>query len=68
MSSVVCHQQLLQFRTSPKTSGWILTKLGRKNPYMTGDSFTILVLWVLGLAVSDINEPDYKLMSPEHYF
>ena len=32
------------------------------------DSFTILGLWVLGLAVSHINESNCKLMSPEHYF
>ena len=32
------------------------------------DSFTILGLWVLGLAVSHINESYCKLMSPEHYF
>ena len=31
-------------------------------------SFTILSLWVLGLAVSHINEPNCNLMSPEHYF
>ena len=27
-----------------------------------------LGLWVLGLAVSHINESNCKLMSPEHYF
>ena len=32
------------------------------------DSFTILGLWVLGLAVSHINEFNCKLMSPEQYF
>ena len=32
------------------------------------DSFTILGLWGLGLAVSHINESNCKLMSPEHYF
>ena len=32
------------------------------------DTFTILGLWVLGLAVSLINESNCKLMSPEHYF
>ena len=32
------------------------------------DSFTILSLWVLGLAISHINESNCKLMSPEHYF
>ena len=32
------------------------------------DSFTVLGLWVLGLAVSLINESNCKLMSPEHYF
>ena len=31
-------------------------------------SFKILGLWVLGLAVSHINESNRKLMSPEHYF
>ena len=31
------------------------------------DSFTTLGLWVLGLAVSHINESNSKLMSPEHY-
>ena len=34
----------------------------------TSDSFTIFGLWVLGLAVSHINESNCKLMSPEHYF
>ena len=34
----------------------------------TSDSFTILGLRVLGLAVSHINESNCKLMSPEHYF
>ena len=32
------------------------------------DSLTIFGLWVLGLAVSHINEFNCKLMSPEHYF
>ena len=32
------------------------------------DSFTIFGLWVLGLAVSHINESNCKLMSLEHYF
>ena len=32
------------------------------------DSFTILGLWVLGLAVSHINEPHCKLVSPGYYF
>ena len=32
------------------------------------DSFTILGLWVLGLAVSHINESSCKRMSQEHYF
>ena len=32
------------------------------------DSFTILGFWVLGLAVSHINESNCKLMSPEHFF
>ena len=32
------------------------------------DSFTIFGLWVLGLAVSHINESNYKLMSPEYFF
>ena len=36
------------------------------NPY--SDSFTILGLWVLVLAVSHMNESNFKLMSPEHYF
>ena len=31
-------------------------------------SFTILGLWVLGLAAFHINESNCKLMSPEHYF
>ena len=35
---------------------------------MFSDSFTLLGLWVLGLVVSHINESNYKLMSPEHYF
>ena len=30
------------------------------------DSFTMLGLWVLGLAVFHINESNCKLMSPEH--
>ena len=34
----------------------------------SSDSFTIFGLWVLGLAVSHINEDNCKLMSPEHYF
>ena len=34
----------------------------------SSDSFTILGLWVLGLAVSHINESNCKLTSPEHYF
>ena len=32
------------------------------------DSFTILGLWVLGLAVSHIIESNCKLRSPEPYF
>ena len=33
------------------------------------DSFTILGLWVLGLAVSHINESKLQTyMSPEHFF
>ena len=32
------------------------------------DSLTILSLWVLGLAVTHINESNCKLMSQEHYF
>ena len=36
--------------------------------YAYSDSFIILGLWVLGLAVSHINESNCKLMSPEHYF
>ena len=32
------------------------------------DSFTILGLWVLELAFSQINESNCKFMSPEHYF
>ena len=32
------------------------------------DSFTILGLWVLGLADTHINESNSKLMSPEHFF
>ena len=35
---------------------------------MPSDSFTILGLWVLGLAVSHTNESNCKIMSPEHYF
>ena len=35
---------------------------------LNSDSFTNLALWVLGLAVSHINESNCKLMSPEHYF
>ena len=38
------------------------------NPDTISDSFTILGLWVLGLAVSHINESNCKLMSPEHSF
>ena len=34
---------------------------------MDSDSFTILGLWVLGLAVSHIKESNCKIMSPEHY-
>ena len=34
----------------------------------SNDSFTILGLWVLGLAVSHINESNCKIMSPEEYF
>ena len=30
--------------------------------------FTILGLWVLGLAISHFNESNCKHMSPEHYF
>ena len=49
------------------------TKKQQKNKQTTwvwtcSDSFTILGLWVLGLAVSHINESNCKLMSPEHYF
>ena len=36
--------------------------------YFSSGSFTILGLWVLGLAVSHINESNCKLMSPEHFF
>ena len=32
------------------------------------DSFTILGIWVLGLADTHINGSNCKLMSPEHYF
>ena len=32
------------------------------------DSFTIFGLWVLGLAVSHINESNYKLINPEYFF
>ena len=39
-----------------------------ENSNVFSDSFTILGLWVLGLAVSYINESNCKLMSPEHYF
>ena len=39
----------------------------KKNHYCS-DLFTILGLWVLGLAVSHINESNCNLMSPEHYF
>ena len=35
---------------------------------ITSDSFTILGVWVLRLAVTHINESNCKLMSPEHYF
>ena len=35
---------------------------------LCSDSFTILGLWVLGLAFSHINESYCKLMSPEHSF
>ena len=32
------------------------------------DSFTILALWALGLAVTHISESNCKVMSSEHYF
>ena len=35
---------------------------------LCSDSFKILGLWVLGLAVSHINESNCKLMSPKYYF
>ena len=37
-------------------------------PRYSSDSFTILGLWVLGLAVSNINESNCKFMSRKHYF
>ena len=37
-------------------------------PEYPNDSFTILGLLVLGLAVYHINESNCKLMSQEHYF
>ena len=36
-----------------------------KHSYVLSDSFTILGLWVLGLAVSNINESNCKFMSPK---
>ena len=46
-----------------------LRNLIKKLPYIEcSDSFKILDLGVLGLAVSHINESNCKLMSPEHYF
>ena len=38
------------------------------NNFKDSDSFTILSIWALGLAVSRISESNCKLMSPEHYF
>ena len=38
------------------------------NTVSGSDSFTIFGLWVLGLAVCQINESNCKFMSPEHYF
>ena len=35
---------------------------------ISSDSFTILGLWVLGLAVSHICKSNCKLMNPEHFF
>ena len=35
---------------------------------ISSDSFTILGLWVLGLAVSHICESNCKLINPEHFF
>ena len=41
---------------------------GHMTKMAISDSFTILGLWVLGFAVSHINESNCKLVSPEHYF
>ena len=51
------------------TSGvrWMIKK-GTLSTRWGSDSFTILGLWVLGLAVANINEPNCKFMSPKHYF
>ena len=42
---------------------------GTEQPgHPSSDSFTILGFWVHGLTFSHINESNYKVMSPEHYF
>ena len=59
------------FQEAPIFRYYSRSELLNKNRYLfltISDSFTILGLWVLGLAVSYINEPNCKLMSPEHYF
>ena len=47
---------------------WPLKAGEIKMDMLKSDSFTILGLWVLGLAVSHINEFNCKLTSPHHYF
>ena len=52
---------------------WILERIvpfetDHLNTHSLSDSFTILGLWVLGLAVSHISKSVCKLMSPELYF
>ena len=42
-------------------------KVASKCFYRNSDSFTILGLWVLGLAVSHINESNCKLLSPDYF-
>ena len=39
-----------------------------KQLLISSDSLTLLDSWALGLAVCHINEPNCKLMSPEHFF
>ena len=56
------HDMLKHLKRYTSQGNW--TMLASK----CSDSFTILGLWVLGIAVSHINESSCKPMSPEHYF